>query len=71
MALSASLRDELRREIEALGAADDASLWAQRRLPAKNQLSASDAQQVEEAFVAKLAVRQAQSAKSKERRRGL
>jgi hypothetical protein len=64
VALSASLRDELLREIEALGAADDASLWAQRRLPAKNQLSASDAQQVEEAFVAKLAVRQAQSAKS-------
>jgi hypothetical protein len=35
-----------------------------RRLPAKNQLSAADAQQVEEAFAAKLAVIQAQSAKS-------
>jgi hypothetical protein len=52
--LSASLRAELLREIEGLGAADDAALWAQRRLVAKNQLSAIDAQQVEEAFAAKL-----------------
>jgi hypothetical protein len=52
--LSASLRTELLREIERLGAADDAALWAQRRLPAKNQLSATDAQQVEKAFAAKL-----------------
>jgi hypothetical protein len=44
----------LLREIECLGATDDAALWAQRRLPAKNQLSAIDAQQVEEAFAAKL-----------------
>jgi hypothetical protein len=64
VALSASLRAELLREIECLGAADDAALWAQRRLPAKNQLSATDAQQVEEAFAAKLVVIQAQSAKS-------
>src|SRR6516225_1477279 len=62
-ALSASLRIELLSEIERLTAADDAALWAQRRLPAKNQLSATDAQQVEEAFAAKLAVIQAQSAK--------
>ena len=62
--LSASLRAELLREIECLVTADDAALWAQRRLPAKNQLSATDAQQVEEAFAAKLAVTQAQSAKS-------
>jgi len=54
---------ELLHEIEALCAADDAALWARRRLPAKNQLSATDAQQVEEAFAAKLAVIQAQSAK--------
>jgi hypothetical protein len=53
-ALSASLRTELRREIEALCAADDTALWARRRLPAKNQLSATDAQQVEQAFAAKL-----------------
>jgi hypothetical protein len=63
-ALSASFRTELLREIECLGAADDAALWAQRRLPAKNQLSATDAQQVEQAFAAKLSVIQAQSAKS-------
>ncbi len=55
-ALSASLRVELLREIEGLGAADDAALWAHQRLPAKNRLSASDAQQVEEAFAAKLAL---------------
>jgi ERF superfamily len=54
VALSASLRAELLHEIECLGAADDAALWVQRRLPAKNQLSAADAQQVEEAFAAKL-----------------
>ena len=53
--LSASLRTELLREIEGQGAADNAALWAQRRLPAKNQLSATDAQQVEEAFATKLA----------------
>ncbi len=54
-ALSASLRDELLREIDDLGAVDDAALWAQRRLPAKNQLSATDARQVENAFAGKLA----------------
>jgi hypothetical protein len=63
-ALSASLRAELLREIECLVAADDAALWAQRRLPAKNQLSAADAKQVEEAFAGKLAVIQAQGTKS-------
>jgi len=55
---------ELLHEIEALCAADDAALWARRRLPAKNQLSATDAQQVEEAFAAKFVVTQTQSAKS-------
>jgi hypothetical protein len=64
VALSASLRAELLREIECLGVVDDAALWAQRRLPAKNQLSTTDARQVEGAFAAKLAVIQAQSAKS-------
>ena len=54
--LSASLRDELHREIESLGAADDAALWAQRKLPAKNQLSAADARQVEEVFAGKPAL---------------
>jgi hypothetical protein len=54
--LSASLRAELLREIEGMVAADDLAHWAQRRLPAKNQLSATDAHQVEEAFAAKLAL---------------
>jgi hypothetical protein len=62
-ALSASLRTELLREIEDLSAPDEAALWAHRMLPAKNQLSAADAQQVEEAFAAKLTVIQPQSAK--------
>ncbi len=62
VALSASLGAELLREIEGLSAADNAALWAQRRLPAKNQLSATDAQQVEEAFAAKLAVMPVESA---------
>jgi ERF superfamily len=35
-ALSASLKRELLREIECLGSTDDAALWAQRRLVAKN-----------------------------------
>ena len=55
---------ELLHEIEALCAADDAALWARRRLPAKNQLSATDTQQVEKAFAAKFVVTQTQSAKS-------
>ena len=62
--LSASLRVELLREIEKLGALNGAALWAQRKLPAKNQLSEADARLVEEAFAAKLAAIQAQSAKS-------
>jgi hypothetical protein len=41
-------------------------LWAQRKLPAKNQLSEADARQVEEAFASKLAVIQAQNANSDE-----
>ncbi len=63
-ALSASLRAGLLPEIERLGSANDAALWARRRLPAKNQLSATDAQQVEEAFAAKLAAIPAQSTKA-------
>jgi hypothetical protein len=62
--LSASLRAELLREIEDLCAADAATLWAQRKLVAKNQLSAADARQVEQAFAAKLALIAAQSAKT-------
>jgi hypothetical protein len=62
--LSESLRTELLREMEGLSTADDAALWAQRRLVAKNQLSSADSQQVEEAFAAKLAAIPAQGAKA-------
>jgi ERF superfamily len=62
--LSASLRAEWLREIDGLSSADEAALWAQRRLVAKNQLSAADAQHVEEAFAAKLGVVSAQSAEA-------
>jgi hypothetical protein len=64
--LSASLRTELLREVEGLSSADDAALWAQRRLAAKNQLSAADAQQVEEAFAAKIAAIPPQGANAAE-----
>jgi len=53
-ALSASLRSELLREIEVLNSNDDAALWAQQRLDAKNTLSAGDAERVEQAFQARL-----------------
>jgi hypothetical protein len=55
MDLSASLRAEMLREIEDLRSADEAALWAQRRLVAKSQLSAADAQHVENTCAAKLA----------------
>ena len=65
-ALSASLRLELLREIDGLSSADEAALWAHRRLVAKNQLSAADAQQVEEAFATKLGVIPAENPKAGE-----
>jgi hypothetical protein len=55
LALSASLRDELLREIESLNADDEAALWARRRGGAKNTLNAADAEQVEQAFRERLA----------------
>ena len=64
MALSASLQLELLRQIDGLSSADEAAMWAQRRLVAKNQLFAADAQQVEEEFAAKLAVIPPESAKA-------
>ena len=42
------------REIEVLNSNDDAALWAQQRLDAKNTLSAADAERVEQAFQARL-----------------
>ncbi len=64
VALSASLRAELLREIECLSVSDDAALWAHRRLMAKNQLSKTDAQKVEEAFAAKLTLISAERPKT-------
>jgi hypothetical protein len=49
-ALSASLRDELLREIESLKTADEAALWALRRLGAKSTLHSLDAAHVERGF---------------------
>jgi len=48
------LRDQLIAEISGLKAADDLALWAHRRLPAKNTLTAGDAGAVETAFLAML-----------------
>jgi hypothetical protein len=49
-ALSASLRDELLREIERLKTGDEAALWALRRLGAKSTLHSADAAHVECGF---------------------
>ncbi len=51
---SAELRDRLLAELNALVSGEDAAHWAHRSLRAKNDLTASDAQQVELAFQAKL-----------------
>ncbi|HEY1982449.1 MAG TPA: ERF family protein [Xanthobacteraceae bacterium] len=53
-AASAELREQLLGQVSALGCGDEAALWAQRTLPAKNRLAAPDAEQVEEAFRARL-----------------
>jgi hypothetical protein len=53
-ALSASLRDELLREIESLKTGDEATLWALRRLGAKSTLHSADAAQVERGFQGRL-----------------
>ena len=52
---SAELRDRLVAELANVGSADDAAIWAHRNLRAKNDLTAADAERVEEAFQARLA----------------
>jgi hypothetical protein len=52
---SAALRDRLVAEVDALQSADEAAGWAHRSLPAKNTLTAADAEVVESGFRAKLA----------------
>ena len=51
---SASVRDQLEREITAIDTADELALWAHRSLPIKNTLTLGDAQAVEAAYLAKL-----------------
>jgi hypothetical protein len=52
---SATLRERLVAELSAINSADDAAAWAHRNLPAKNNLTARDAQIVEARFQARLA----------------
>src|SRR5262249_26908662 len=52
---SATLRDELMMELNALDSAEDAASWAHRVLKAKDTLTVADAKQVEAAFQKKLA----------------
>src|SRR6516164_2058555 len=47
---SAILRDRLLNQLAAICSADEAASWAQRNLPAKNTLTATDAKIVEERF---------------------
>ena len=51
----AELRDRLVAEVNELETGENAAIWAHRRLPEKNKLSETDAQQVEDIFRAKLA----------------
>jgi hypothetical protein len=51
---SAQLRDQLIAEIERINFADEAAMWAQRKLGAKNALMPADANTVESAFAQKL-----------------
>ena len=47
---SVILRDQLIAELQGLNGGDDLALWAYRRLPAKNSLTADDARAVETAY---------------------
>jgi len=47
---SAELRERLLAELSRLASGEDAAMWAHRSLPAKNRLTAGDAQTVEQAF---------------------
>jgi hypothetical protein len=51
---SAVLREQLMIELAAIATADEAAVWAQRKLPAKNTLTPDDADVIEQAFRAKL-----------------
>jgi hypothetical protein len=49
------LRDQLISELNEVTSSEEAAIWARRILPAKNSLDADDAQQVQDAFAARLA----------------
>jgi hypothetical protein len=51
---SAAVREQLITQLEELANPDSLTIWAQEILPLKNQLTTSDAQEVETAFAAKL-----------------
>jgi ERF superfamily len=61
---SAQLRERFIAELNELGSGDDATTWAHRRLVEKNTLLVADAQLVEEAFAAQLALFAADPAES-------
>ena len=53
---SAELRDRLIAELNELGSGEDAAIWAHRSLGEKNNLTATDAQLVEETFQERLMI---------------
>jgi hypothetical protein len=56
---SAALRDQLVRDIATIPSAEDGAAWAQKALPAKNTLTASDARLVQLAFELRLSALEA------------
>jgi hypothetical protein len=52
--LSASLRESLIEQLDAINSADEAAAWAHRNLQAKNMLTGADARIVEERFKSRL-----------------
>jgi ERF superfamily len=53
--VSVATCEQMLAELSALSSPDDAAAWALRTLPTKNELAASDAERIEQAFAAKLA----------------
>ena len=53
---SATLREKLTAELEGVSSPEEAANWAHRVMVAKNSLTAADADQVEQAFLAKLTI---------------
>ena len=51
---SVALRDRLLAELNDIGGADAAALWAKRSLPDKGRLTAEDARHIEQTFETKL-----------------